>query len=88
MDRDDVELDTLRTTVRLSGNVVSDFPTNNMIFGVATYISAMTRYLPLYPGDVVWMGTDGATQNMKPGDTVDVEISGIGTLSNPVVAEE
>ena len=84
----DVELDTLQTTVRVNGKVVSDFPTNNMIFGVATYLSAMTRYLTLYPGDIVWMGTDGATQNMKAGDTVDVEISGIGTLSNPIVAEE
>ena len=40
------------------------------------------------PGDIIWMGTDGATQNMKVGDTVDVEITGIGTLSNPIVAEE
>ena len=83
----EVELGTLQTTVRVNGSVVSDFPTNNMIFGVATYISAMTKYLTLYPGDIVWMGTDGATQNMKIGDTVDVEISGIGTLSNPIVAE-
>ena len=77
----------MQTTVRVNGRVVSDFPTNNMIFGVATYISAMTRYLTLYPGDIVWMGTDGATQNMKPGDTVEVEISGVGTLRNPVTAE-
>ena len=33
------------------------------------------------------MGTDGATQNMKAGDTVEVEISGVGTLSNPITAE-
>ena len=59
-----------------------------MIFGVAHYISEMTRYLTLHPGDMIWMGTDGATENIKPGDTVDVEISGIGTLSNPVIAEE
>ena len=84
----DVELDDLQTTVRLNGEVVSQFPTNNMIFGVAHYISEMSRYLTLHPGDMVWMGTDGATQNMKPGDTVEVEISGIGTLSNPVVSEE
>ena len=84
----DIELDGLQTTVRLNGEVVSQFPTNNMIFGVAHYISEMSRYLTLHPGDMVWMGTDGATQNMKPGDTVDVEISGIGTLTNPVVLEE
>ena len=84
----DVDLDSLQTTVRINGEVMSQFPTNSMIFGVAHYISEMTRYLTLYPGDMIWMGTDGATQNMKAGDTVDVEIDGIGTLSNPVVAEE
>lgn len=83
----DVDLNALRTRVRLNGEVVSDFPTNNMVFGVATYISAMTRYLTLHPGDMIWMGTDGATQNMKPGDICEVEISGIGTLANPIVAE-
>ena len=84
----DVDLDSLQTTVRINGEVTSQFATNSMIFGVAHYISEMTRYLTLYPGDMIWMGTDGATQNMKAGDTVDVEIDGIGTLSNPVVAEE
>ncbi len=83
----DASLEAMQTTVRINGGVVSDFATNNMIFGVATYISAMTRYLTLYPGDIVWMGTDGATQNMKVGDTVEVEISGVGTLSNPITAE-
>ena len=81
----DVDLDSLRTTVRINGEVMSQFATNNMIFGVAHYISEMSKYLTLHPGDMIWMGTDGATQNMKAGDTVDVEISGIGTLSNPVV---
>jgi len=84
----DVDLDSLETTVRINGEIVSRFATNNMIFGVAHYISEMSRYLTLYPGDMIWMGTDGATQNMKHGDTVDVEISGIGTLSNPVAREE
>ena len=83
----DVDLDSLQTTVRINGEVMSQFATNRMIFGVAHYISEMTRYLTLYPGDMIWMGTDGATQNVQAGDTVDVEISGIGTLSNPVVAE-
>ena len=78
----------MQTTVRLNGRVASEFDTNNMVFGIATYISAMTRYLTLYPGDVIWMGTDGATDNMKPGDVVEIEISGVGVLRNPVVAEE
>ena len=84
----DVDLDSLQTTVRINGEIMSQFATNSMIFGVAHYISEMSKYLTLHPGDMIWMGTDGATQNMKAGDTVDVEISGIGTLSNPVFRGE
>jgi 2-keto-4-pentenoate hydratase/2-oxohepta-3-ene-1,7-dioic acid hydratase in catechol pathway len=54
---------------------------------VRHFISRMSQYLTLYPGDVLWMGTDGATENMKDGDTVEVEIPGIGVLRNPVVRE-
>ena len=46
------------------------------------------RILTLYPRDMIWMGTDGATENMKPGDVVEVEISGVGTLRNTVIMEE
>ena len=84
----DVDPTNLETTIRLSGRVVSQFNTGTMIFDTATYISEMSRYLTLYPGDVVWMGTDGATENMVPGDVCEIEIEGIGTLSNSVVAEE
>jgi 2-keto-4-pentenoate hydratase/2-oxohepta-3-ene-1,7-dioic acid hydratase in catechol pathway len=82
----DVDLDALVTTVRLNGHEVSRFKTNDMIFGIAEYISVITRYLTLYPGDVIWMGTDDPTLDMVAGDTVEVSIEGIGTLRNPVVA--
>ena len=81
----DADLDSMHTTVRLNGQAVLNFPTNDMVFGVETYISAMSRYLTLYPGDVIWMGTDGASENLKDGDVVEIEITGVGTLSNPVV---
>ena len=48
----------------------------------------LNKYATLYPGDVLWMGTEGADWDMLPGDTIEVEISGIGTLRNYVVAEE
>jgi 2-keto-4-pentenoate hydratase/2-oxohepta-3-ene-1,7-dioic acid hydratase in catechol pathway len=79
----EVDLDELETIVRVNGIESSRFRTNAMLFGVATYISAMTRYLTLYPGDVIWMGTDGASPNLKAGDVVEVEITGIGVLRNP-----
>ena len=78
----------LDTIIRLNGREVSRFNTETMIFDTATYISEMSRYLTLYPGDVLWMGTEGATENMAPGDLIEIEISGIGTLRNHVVAEE
>jgi len=83
----DVDLDSLLTRVRLNGRQLIEFHTNHMVFGVVDFLVAMTRYLTLYPGDVVWMGTEGATENMKHGDTVEIEINQIGTLRNPVVRE-
>lgn len=50
----DVDLDALRTTIRLNDEEVISFDTDDMLFGVAN-ISAMSRYLTLFPGDVVWM---------------------------------
>jgi 2-keto-4-pentenoate hydratase/2-oxohepta-3-ene-1,7-dioic acid hydratase in catechol pathway len=81
----DVDLDSLTTTVRLNGREVLAFPTNHMLFGVVDYLVAITRYCTLFPGDVVWMGTEGAAENMRHGDVCEIEITGIGTLSNPVM---
>jgi 2-keto-4-pentenoate hydratase/2-oxohepta-3-ene-1,7-dioic acid hydratase in catechol pathway len=82
-----VDLESLITKVRLNGEQMIEFHTNHMIFGVVDFLVAMTRYLTLYPGDMVWMGTEGATADMKHGDVCEVEISSIGTLRNPVVRE-
>jgi 2-keto-4-pentenoate hydratase/2-oxohepta-3-ene-1,7-dioic acid hydratase in catechol pathway len=83
----DIRLQELTTRVRLNGALVAEFPTNDMVFGVARYISEMSRYLTLYPGDVIWMGANSPTRDMVPGDVVEAEISGIGVLRNPIVAE-
>ncbi len=83
----DVDLDSMRTMVRVNGKEVENFKTNNMLFGISEYITRMTQYLTLYPGDVIWMGTDGVPQNVHHGDVIEVEITGIGTLRNPVVVE-
>jgi 2-keto-4-pentenoate hydratase/2-oxohepta-3-ene-1,7-dioic acid hydratase in catechol pathway len=82
----DVDLGRLETRVRVNGVETTRFATSDMLFGVAAYISAITRYITLVPGDVIWMGTDGTSPDLKAGDAVDVEITGIGVLSNPFVA--
>jgi 2-keto-4-pentenoate hydratase/2-oxohepta-3-ene-1,7-dioic acid hydratase in catechol pathway len=76
----------MTTTIRLNDQEVDRFSTSNMIFDVETYIAEITKYITLYPGDMMWMGTDGMPQNMKVGDKVEVEISGIGVLRNRIVA--
>jgi 2-keto-4-pentenoate hydratase/2-oxohepta-3-ene-1,7-dioic acid hydratase in catechol pathway len=77
----------MTTIVRLNGEEVDRFATGPMIHDVETYIEEISKYCTLYPGDVIWMGTDGAPRNMKPGDVCEVEITGIGVLRNPVVAD-
>ena len=79
--------DAMETVVRMNGEETDRFKTSNMIFDTATYIAEVSKYCTIEPGDVMWMGTDGMPRNMKPGDTVEVEITGIGTLRNRVVAE-
>jgi len=77
-----------RIAVRVNGRVVSEYDTAAMLFDVAHYIARMSRYLTLYPGDVIWFGCDGATEPaLQPGDTVEVVNDAIGVLRNPVVRE-
>jgi 2-keto-4-pentenoate hydratase/2-oxohepta-3-ene-1,7-dioic acid hydratase in catechol pathway len=78
----------MTTTVRLNGEEVDRFDTGAMIHDVETYIAEVSKYCTLYPGDIIWMGTDGSPRNMKPGDVCEIEITGIGTLRNRIVADE
>lgn len=79
--------DELTVTIRLNGTEMFTYAVRDAIFGLAHFISRMSRYLTLYPGDVIWLGTDGATENIRHGDSVEIEIPGIGVLRNPVVRE-
>jgi 2-keto-4-pentenoate hydratase/2-oxohepta-3-ene-1,7-dioic acid hydratase in catechol pathway len=77
----------MKTIIRLNGEVTDEFATGKMIFDAADYIAEVTKYVTIQPGDVMWLGTDGLPRNMKPGDTIEIEITGIGVLRNRVVAE-
>ncbi|MGY5106895.1 fumarylacetoacetate hydrolase family protein, partial [Streptomyces sp. 900105245] len=74
------------TTLWVNGAVRARFRTGDMVFDPYDYIVAMSRRLTLHPGDVLWMGAE-STCRLEPGDTVDIEISGIGVLTNPVHEE-
>ncbi|HEY7490273.1 MAG TPA: fumarylacetoacetate hydrolase family protein [Candidatus Tectomicrobia bacterium] len=83
----DLNPEDLHVTIRLNGRIVGKYDMAGAIFSVRQFISRMSQYLTLYPGDVLWMGTDGDPENMKDGDVVEVEVSDIGVLRNPVVRE-
>jgi 2-keto-4-pentenoate hydratase/2-oxohepta-3-ene-1,7-dioic acid hydratase in catechol pathway len=84
----EVDLPSLVTRVRINGTQMLEFKTNEMVFGVERYIAEITKYMTLHPGDVIWMGTEGSNADMKAGDVCEIELDQIGTLRNPVVAEE
>jgi 2,4-diketo-3-deoxy-L-fuconate hydrolase len=83
----------LSIKLRLNGNVMQDSNTCQMIFGVAELVEFLSRYVTLEPGDVVATGTPpgvGFARKppvyLKDGDAVEVEIEGLGVLSNSVVS--
>ena len=83
----DVDLDAMETIVKVNGRESNRFRTNDMIFGIKPFIVELTKYFTLWPGDVIWMGTDGASPDLKDGDVVEIEITGIGALRNRFVRE-
>ena len=81
----DVDLSKLRVITRLDGEVKQDGPITDMIFSVDAIIAFVTACMTLEPGDLIATGTPAGVGPMLPGQTVEVEIPGIGILRNPVV---
>jgi 2-keto-4-pentenoate hydratase/2-oxohepta-3-ene-1,7-dioic acid hydratase in catechol pathway len=84
-----------RIQTRVNGAVMQSSTLDMMIFPVAQLIAYVSSFTPLSPGDVIVTGTPGGVAWvrkpppwMKPGDTVEVEIDGVGLLKNSIVAEE
>jgi 2-keto-4-pentenoate hydratase/2-oxohepta-3-ene-1,7-dioic acid hydratase in catechol pathway len=77
-------LDPSRLIVKttLNGEVRQEYQISDMRFTVAQLVSALSQDMTLYPGDIILCGTSIGVGSMKPGSTVDVEIAGIGKLSN------
>lgn len=77
----------LAVICRVNGEVRQAGFTSDMVFGVAEIIEHITAFTTLLPGDVVLTGTPSGVGPVQPGDIMEVEVDGIGTLSNPVVAQ-
>jgi len=83
-----LDYDQLQLTLRLNGEVKQDESTKMLIHDVSSTVSFISRFITLYPGDLIFTGTPGQTSAMKAGDVVEVELEGVGVLRNSVVAEE
>lgn len=90
---DGIDPAALRLTTRMNGVVMQQIGMDRMIFGIDWLIAYVSAFAPLAPGDVIVTGTPtgfGSSRTpprfLTPGDVVEVEITGIGTLRNAVVA--
>ncbi len=82
----------LRVTLRLNGQVMQDESTSDMVFGVASIISAAAATTPLLPGDLICTGSPAGNgmahgRLLRPGDVMEVEITGLGQQRVRSVAE-
>lgn len=83
-----VDPSTLRMQGRLNGTVVQTCETSDLLFGVAELVAYLSRAMTLLPGDLIMTGTPAGIGPIQPGDTFEVDIEGIGVLSNGVIAED
>ncbi len=80
-------LERLAVICRVNGEVRQAGFTSDMVFGVAEILEYITSFMTLLPGDVVLTGTPSGVSKVEPGDVMEVEIDGIGTLTNRVVSQ-
>ena len=83
----ETEIDPANVTVttRLNSEIKQQGNTADMAFPVAFLIKYISEIMTLYPGDLIATGTPAGVSKMKDGDTVEVEVAGIGVLRNQVV---
>lgn len=81
----DLDPSAQRIVTRLDGEVVQDGPTSDMVHGTAELVSFASKAFTLLPGDVILTGTPAGVGLVESGQRVEVEVDGIGVLSNPFV---
>ncbi len=81
-----IDGDNLRIQCRVNGKTDVDGSSSDMLWGVAELVSWVSDVMALYPGDIIPSGCPGVDE-IKVGDTVEVEVEGIGILRNPVIAD-
>jgi len=71
---------------RVNGKRVQKTHTGQLVHSIRRSIAFISQSMPLDPGDLLFTGTPGTTAELHAGDVVEVEVEGIGVLSNPVIA--
>ncbi|MCD9153437.1 fumarylacetoacetate hydrolase family protein [Aeromicrobium duanguangcaii] len=84
----DFDPSNVRVRTTLNGEIKQDGNTSDMVFDVPSILQYVTSFMTLLPGDVVLTGTPEGVGPMQAGDHVAVTIDGLGTLTNPVVADD
>jgi 2-keto-4-pentenoate hydratase/2-oxohepta-3-ene-1,7-dioic acid hydratase in catechol pathway len=82
----ELDIGAVKVESRLNGEVKQSQTTASMIFPVPFLIAYISRVMTLEPGDVILTGTPEGVGPMQPGDTIEIEIGGVGILKNPVNA--
>ena len=77
----------VQVQTRVNGQVKQDGNTQQFIFSIEEILRYITRVMTLYPGDLIPTGTPAGVGQLHAGDTVEVSVQGIGSLTNPVVDE-
>jgi len=77
-----------RVITRVNGVVRQDGNSRDLVFSVPYLIAYLSKYMTLLPGDLIMTGTPAGVGPISVGDTIEVEIPGIGVLRNSVVSEE
>jgi 2-keto-4-pentenoate hydratase/2-oxohepta-3-ene-1,7-dioic acid hydratase in catechol pathway len=80
-----VNYSNLLLQTRLNGEVVQKQSTSDLLFDCPTMVEFASRYVTLEPGDIIFTGTPQTKKKMTRGETVEVDIEGIGVLRNKVV---
>ena len=75
-------------TCRVNGQMRQMASTRDMVFNVGVLIAYISSVMTLEPGDLIFTGTPSGVDQLRNGDTVEVEIEGLGKLSNPVISQQ
>jgi 2-keto-4-pentenoate hydratase/2-oxohepta-3-ene-1,7-dioic acid hydratase in catechol pathway len=82
-----VDREALSVTTRVNGQVRQQSGADDMVFDIPSLVAHISRIMTLEPGDLIATGTPSGVGPLSPGDVVEIDIGGVGSISNPVVAE-